>query len=240
MNDLLPPCNSDIGDTICALFVSASPPTVATINKLHPILVRKSRVKLLIQFLTEHNPHYQVCEAFGGYSAEHLESLFTGPSDISVPASVRIGHLHTNEAVDAAVSDYVGRLDGLEGLFMENVAYTLGDRTAFSYREMSLRALQHCKEKRPFLAYRRGSLPVPDINNPNWLSWAHPNADPFGIGGFHHPRRLRPIGMEQQLRHLLNVRDPFFENDPELVFDIYNIVRKGAVNTSLRFSVPFT
>ncbi|KAJ3517880.1 hypothetical protein NMY22_g13870 [Coprinellus aureogranulatus] len=240
VNNLLPPSSSEIGDTICAVFVSSIPPTAETIAKLHPILVRKSRVKLLIEFLLANNSHYQTSEAFGGYSAERLDSLFTGTSDVGVPTSVRIGHLPVNEAVESVVSDYIGRMDGLEGLFMENVAYTLGDRSAVSYQEMSLRALQRCKEGRPFLASKSGSTPVPDIDNPNWLSWAHPNADPYGIGGFHHPRRKRPIGMEQQLRHLLNVNDPFWENDPELAFSVYNIVRKAAVNTSLRFSVPYT
>ncbi|KAJ3546688.1 hypothetical protein NMY22_g1957 [Coprinellus aureogranulatus] len=239
LNELLPPSPQSIGDTMCALLISSTLPTKSTIDKLHPILVRKSRVKLLIQFLIRHNPHYQKSQSFQGFSSSHLDSLFEGTSDVGIPTSVRIGHLPINEAIEASMADYSGRLDEIEGLTMENISYTLGDRSAFSYRQMSLQALQHCKEGRPFLSSRSGTQPVPDINNPNWLSWAHPNADPFGIGAFHHPRRKRPIGMEQQLRHLLSVRDPFFENDPELSFDVYNIIRKGSVNTSLRFCVPY-
>ncbi|TEB28815.1 hypothetical protein FA13DRAFT_1690512, partial [Coprinellus micaceus] len=240
INDILPPSSDTIGDTMCALLISSTPPTRSALAKLHPILVRKSRVRLLIDFLVRNNPHYQKSESFRGFSSAHLDRLFEGPNDVGIPRAVRIGHLPINDALDSTMADYSGRLDEVDGLIMENISYTLGDRSAVSYRQMKLQALQHCKEGRPFLSSHSGTQPVPDINNPNWLSWAHPNADPFGIGGFHHPRRKRPIGMEQQLRHLLSVRDPFFENDPELSFDVYNIVRKGSVNTSLRFCIPYT
>ncbi|KAF5311483.1 hypothetical protein D9611_011603 [Ephemerocybe angulata] len=240
LHNILPPSPSDIADTICALIVSASPPTKRTVASLKPILVRKSRIKLLLDFLITNNPHYRRSESFRGFSADYLDNLFQGPDDVGVPASVNIGHVPINHAVDSLTEDYVGRLDGLNGLFMENVSYTDGDHSPESYRNMALLAIQRCKEGKPFIQAKTGSTPVPDINNPSWLSWAHPNADPFGIGGFHEPRRSRPIGMLQQLRHLLTVRDPFFENDPELAFDIYNIVRKGSVNTSMRFTVPFT
>jgi hypothetical protein len=131
-------------------------------------------------------------------------------------------------------------MDELKGLFMENVSYTTGDMTAQSYREMSMIALQRCKEGRPFVCNRSGTSPVPDIDNPNWLSWAHPDADPYGLGGFNDPRRKRRISMGQQLKHLLAVQDPFFENDYAIAFDVYNILRKSMVNTSLQFRVPIS
>ncbi|KAF5336595.1 hypothetical protein D9611_006614 [Ephemerocybe angulata] len=236
---VLPPSPSDIADTICALIVSSSPPTKTTIDNLKPILVRKSRVKLLIDFLIANNPLYKKSQTFGGFSSENLEQLFSGAHDEGVPAAVTIGHIPINRALESLTEDYTGRLDGIEGLFMENVAYTSGDHSAQSFRDMTFVAMERCKEGKPFLHARSGSTPVPDIQNPSWLSWAHPDADPFGLGGFHHPKRQRTIGMEQQLKHLLNVRDPFFENDPELAFDVYNVIRKGAVNTNLRFSVPY-
>ncbi|KAF5313720.1 hypothetical protein D9611_010076 [Ephemerocybe angulata] len=240
VNSVLPPSPETIADTMCALIMSAAPPTDKTIDRLKPIMVRKSRVKRMISFLIGNNPHYRVSAAFKGFSSEYLDALFTGSKDLGVPTSVKIGHIPVNEALESLTDDYNGRMDDLEGLLMENVAYTLGDRSGTSYRDMTFQAVERCKAGKPFLYSRAGSDPVPDINNPNWLSWAHPNADPFGLGGFHDPRRSRPIGMEQQLRHLVSVRDPFFESDHELAFDVYNIVRKAAVNTSLRFNVPLS
>ncbi|KAF5311241.1 hypothetical protein D9611_013019 [Ephemerocybe angulata] len=240
VNDVLPPSPASVADIMCALIVSASAPTQDTIDRLKPIMVSKSRVKRMISFLVQNNPHYRVSEGFKGFSSEYLDALFTGSRDSGVPASVTIGHIPINQALESLTDDYSGRMDDLDGIFMENVSYTLGDRSATSYRDMAFQAIEHCKAGKPFLYSRAGSDPVPDINNPNWLSWAHPNADPFGLGGFHDPRRSRPIGMEQQLRHLVSVRDSFFESDPELAFDVYNIIRKAAVNTSLRFTVPLS
>ena len=238
--DVLPPAPQDVADTIAALIVADKTPSRRNVNSLKPILVRKTRVRLLIQFLLENNHHYKLTETFRGFSAEHLDALFSGNRNSGVPDHVQIAHIPVNEAIEGGVSDYTRRFEGLDGFFMENVSYTLGDHSPQSFREMTLQALQHCKVGKPFLYTRSGSNPVPNIRNPNWLSWAHPNADPFGIGGFHDPRRRKPIGMEVQLRHLLNIKDPFFERDPELAFDIYNISRKHAVNNSLRFSVPYS
>ncbi|KAF5328905.1 hypothetical protein D9611_014252 [Ephemerocybe angulata] len=240
VNAILPPSPEQITDTMCAIVMTARPPTQRTIKKLKPILVRKSRVKRLLEFLIQNNPSYKKSHSFGGFSAEHLEGLFTGESDEGVPSAVNIGYLPLSSAVESLTEDHIGRFDGIDGLFMENVSYTLGDRSAKSYHRMTLEAIRRCQDGKPFVYSRAGSSPAPDISNPNWLSWAHPNADPFGIAGFHHPRRKRPIGMEQQLRHLLGTMDPYFENDPELAFDVYNIIRKGAVNTSMRFSVPYS
>ncbi|KAF5320357.1 hypothetical protein D9611_011328 [Ephemerocybe angulata] len=240
INEVLPPSASDVRDTICALIVSATVPSTATLDTLTPILVRKSRLKLLIKFLVERNPYYTKCESFKGFSSEYLDQLFSGTNDTGVPAAVVVGHIPINRALESLTEDYTGRMDDMEGLVMENVAYTSGDHSPQNYRDMALEAVERCREGKPFLHSRSGSVPVPDINNPAWLTWAHPNADPFGIGGFNHPKRKRPIGMEQQLRHLLTANDPFFERDSELAFDVYNIIRKSAVNTSIRFAVPYS
>ena len=175
---------------------------------------------------------------FRGYSSENLEAIFDDDKEMGIPNPVQIGYLPMNQAVDAMGSSYDGRTRGLSGLFMENTTFTAGDTSARSYRDMCMVALNWCKGGNPFVATRSGSTLVPDIGNPNWLSWAHPNADPYGIGGFNEPRRKRPITVEVQLRHLLNVTNPMVEFDHEIAFDVYNILRKSMVNTSLRFVVP--
>ncbi|KAF5332297.1 hypothetical protein D9611_008065 [Ephemerocybe angulata] len=239
ISSILPPPASEIRDTICALIISSSVPSDATLETLKPIMVRKSRVKMLIEFLVDNNPHYTKCEGFKGFSSEYLDGLFKGIKDKGFPSAATIGHIPINRALDSLTEDHTGRMDEIEGLVMENVAYTSGDHSPQSYREMVLDAVERCTDARPFLFSRAGSQAVPDINNPAWLSWAHPSADPFGIGGFNDPRRKRVIGMEQQLKHLLTAKDTFFERDPQLAFDLYNIIRKAAVNTSIRFAVPY-
>lgn len=57
ISSVLPPGPKEIADTMCALIVASRPPDMNSIKKLTPILVRKSRVKLLIDFLTTNTVH---------------------------------------------------------------------------------------------------------------------------------------------------------------------------------------
>ncbi|TFK16690.1 hypothetical protein FA15DRAFT_606569, partial [Coprinopsis marcescibilis] len=237
LNRVLPPTYDTIADTICAIFVSRQPPTRETIKQFRPLLVRKSRVSRLIQFLVVNNPHYGYVDGFGGYSGDNLNALFDG--QVGVPSAVHVGHLPSNDAISVATSGY--QQDGDVGdLLMENVGFTMGDNTATSYREMTMLALERCLMGKPFIESRAGTEPVPDLKNPYLISWVFPHLDPWGIGGFYHPRRKRVISMEEQLAHLLQTDDSMFENDGEFAFVISNIIRKKRVYTGLRFKVPLS
>ena len=63
LNAVLPPPADIIRDTICAVFVGKNRPTKDTIGKLGPLLARKSRVVLIIRFMTCENPHYEIGRA---------------------------------------------------------------------------------------------------------------------------------------------------------------------------------
>jgi len=246
MNEVLPPSSSTIRDTMCAVFVGNCVPSRTTINKFSPILVRKSRVKTIIQFLLSFNPYYQPTQDFQ-FSQYNLDSLFNTVEEEGVPASVTIGHLPMNDAIAVSASDYTPRNEDDAGpldpvadkILMENVGYTDGDDTPASYRAMKIMALGHCLQGRPFLASGKGNRPVPDFRNPAIMTWLFPHLDPWGIGGFYHPRRMVKISMEEQVSHLLMVDDSPFERDTEFAFVFYNVIRKAAVTKSLRFTVPF-
>lgn len=60
LSEVLPPSYDVLRDTLCAVFVGEKQPTRDTIKKMHPLLVRKSRVKTMIDFLLKHNPKYAV------------------------------------------------------------------------------------------------------------------------------------------------------------------------------------
>lgn len=65
LTSVLPPDPQTIADTMCAVFVGQTMPSRDTISKMAPVLVRKSRVKTMIEFLVEHNPHYKKVDGFG-------------------------------------------------------------------------------------------------------------------------------------------------------------------------------
>ncbi|KAI0689805.1 hypothetical protein C8T65DRAFT_588375, partial [Cerioporus squamosus] len=248
LNKVLPPPPAVVRDTICAVFVGSSKPTPETIRKLRVLLARKSVVKTLIQFLVEKNPYYAVDDQhFFGLSESNLDDLFPTDNgdfnDTGVPSAMEIGFIGENAAIDASTADYTTRNnnedapDDPELLLMENVGYTSGDESPVSYREMKMRALSHCLNDGRFVCSKAGDKFVPDFENPALLTWLFPHLDPWGIGGFHHPDRVRAITMEQQLKYLLQVDGGHFERDPDFAFVYFNILQKKAVCDSVRFRV---
>ncbi|KAF6751218.1 hypothetical protein DFP72DRAFT_816993, partial [Ephemerocybe angulata] len=249
LNEVLPPSADTIRDTLCVLFTgpNGKEPDKETIQKMFPVLVRKSRVKQLIRFLLDHNPHYRPVEGFLGYSEEYLNNLFTDSKDCGIPASVEIAVVKDTEVTVAATSAYTQDVQTTlphdqnndeDSLLMENVGYTMSEKTPISYEIMKQSAIRRCVEGKPYLKVKKGGKFIPDFDNPYILSWILPHLDPWGIGGFHHPRRKRYISMEDQLCHLLQSEDNMFDKDPEFAFIFSNVIRKKKVTQSIRFSAP--
>ncbi|KII93844.1 hypothetical protein PLICRDRAFT_99331, partial [Plicaturopsis crispa FD-325 SS-3] len=249
MNVVLPAAPEVIADNICAVFVGGQKPTRKTIRKLAPVLIRKSRVKVMIEFLIANNPFYSVSSGFEGFSQNNLDNLLeesgnADESDEGVPCNMEIGYIPLSDAVDGATSDYSTRndedpnADGEMDLVIESVGFTYGDDTPMSYRQMKARALTHCLEGKRFLQSTAGSNLVPDFRNPSLMSWLFPHLDPWGIGGFFDQRRAIPLTMEEQLKYLMTVDGGAFEKDAEFAFVYYNIIQKKSVVDSVQFKVP--
>ncbi|KAH7909537.1 hypothetical protein BJ138DRAFT_1010612, partial [Hygrophoropsis aurantiaca] len=246
LQSVLPVSAESIADTVCILFVGERLPSRMNIERLAPVLVRKSRIRTLVEFLVENNPHYRPDQSFQGFSQRNLDELFEGASDsnVCVPACVEITLLPGGEGLASAISGYADRevndvLNVQESeMLMENVGYTLGDFSATSYKEMKMNALSHCLRGAPFVQSRTGSKMIPDFDNPKLLSWLFPHLDPWGIGSFFHNDRIRSLGMREQLGHLLRLYDSPFAKDPDFVFVFYNILQKKAVVRDVLFRVP--
>ncbi|KAH6869221.1 hypothetical protein BKA70DRAFT_1379694 [Coprinopsis sp. MPI-PUGE-AT-0042] len=241
VNEVLPPGPELIEDTLCVICVGDKEPTRSTVEKFHPVLVRKSRVKHVIEFLLEHNPHYGIVSGFRGYDEEKLNGLFQGNHDTGLLEAAKIGFLERSKCMDNASAGLPAsefeESDSIEGLLLENVGFTLGDETPLSYLKMKMTALERCLAGKKFLMSRKGSDMVPDFDNPYLLTWAFPHLDPWGIGGFRHPLRKRSISPEEQVGHLLQVNDLAFQRDPEFALMFYNIFRKKMVSSTLCFAV---
>ncbi|KAJ7603552.1 hypothetical protein DFH06DRAFT_1022156, partial [Mycena polygramma] len=247
LHEVLPPPPEAIRDTMSVIFIGSVPPTRHTVRRLRPVLVRKSKVKVMLDFLLAHNIFYHRLKGFRGYSEENLNALFDGEDralDESVPGAVHVGFLPSNDAVDSASADYTPRnVDGVTDnmnneILMENVGFTLGDHSPASYRDMKLVALERCLAGKAYLGYRRGSGAVPDFDNPALLSMAFPEEDPWGICGIHHPLRRIKIGAAEQVSHLLTVHGGRFQRHPEFAFFYHNVLRKQVVSHSMRYKVP--
>lgn len=246
INTVLPPSPEKVADTVCAVFVGSEKPTRQNIARLNPVLVRKKRIRTMIEFLVEKNPEYGVHNGFGGLSEENLASLHDGCENASeIPKAIEIGYLAKTDAVDVATSDYTPRrVDYSSGpsdvdgeILMENVGFTSGDASLESFSKMKMRALAHCLEGKSFVQSTAGSQLVPDFQNPHLLTSLFPQLDPWGIGGFHHRRRKVPLSLEEQLSHLIMTEESPFERDSSFAFVYYNILQKKAVYDNVRFTV---
>lgn len=253
LTNVLPPPPEYIKDTLCALFVGKDKPTRATLSKLNPIMVRKTRVMTMIKFLVDNNPYYKPDKGFSGFSQHNLDELFLGDnngSDEGVPCAIEVNFvpLNVERVVSAAVDDHSGRnrfdsgsvqeggVSNVPELLIENVGFTDGDSSAKSYKSMTLAALTHCLKGGLFVKSVAGSVPIPDFENPSLLGWLFPQLDPWGIGGFHHPRRKVRLSLEEQLKHLLSVNDRRFELEANFAFVYYNIHQKKSVLQNVSFS----
>ena len=247
LTEVLPPNADAIRDMVCAVFVGKSKPTKETIEKIGPLLVRKSRMLPMINFLTSRNAHYIADTDFRGFSQRNMDALFgpgTEHQDEGVPCSLEVGFIEDSDAVRSAMSGYTDRdelgdepVRGDDALLMENVGYTLGDEPSDSVRGMKMKALAHCLSGGRFIRSQAGDRFVPDFENPSLLTWLYHHLDPWGIGGFHEPACDIPISMEEQLKYLLQLDDSPFERDPDFAFVYYNILQKKAVCDSVRFRV---
>ncbi|OSD02450.1 hypothetical protein PYCCODRAFT_1367474 [Trametes coccinea BRFM310] len=185
LNDVLPPGNDVIRDTICAVFVGESKPTAENIAKLHPVLVRKSRVKSMIDFLITQNPHYSPDGNFKGFDQANLDALFgdgTAQVEEGIPCAMEIGHIQSNDAIAGSTEGYVPGQDAMPSsdgdILTETVGYTDGDNSPVDYGSMTRKALMHCLHQGRFVQSQAGSRFVPDFENSELLSWLFPHLDP--------------------------------------------------------------
>jgi hypothetical protein len=191
----------------------------------------------------QNNPYYTIGPDFAGFSSNNLDALAAAGSislddtDLFVPAGIEISHIdsRTQAAELDVTADYTNRNDAdpsdiqlaNEGdLLLENVGYTLGDTSTRSYNLMKIRALEHCTSGNAFIQSRQSSDPLSDFENERLLSWLFPHLDPWGIGGFHHPRRALKLTLEEQLSYLVSIDDSPFATDPSFAFIYYNISQK--------------
>ncbi|KAI0634070.1 hypothetical protein C8Q77DRAFT_1016755, partial [Trametes polyzona] len=245
LTNVLPPGHDAIRDSICAVFVGENPPSPQNIEALKPVIVRKSRVKTLIEFLVSHNTSYCPDGTFVGFSKNNLNNLFgegTASTDCGIPCAMEIGHIQLNDAINAATEGYVpdgdeSPLDVNEDILLENVGYIDGSNSPVSLKEMSVKAISHCLSGRRFIQSQAGSDLVPDFDNEHLLTWLYPHLDPWGIGGFNCKQRSVYISMEQQLKYLMQVDAPVFRHDPDFAFVFYNILQKRSVLRSVSFTV---
>ncbi|KAG1732738.1 hypothetical protein EDB19DRAFT_1831227 [Suillus lakei] len=215
------------------------------IKQMHPVLVTKSTVKTLIDFLLANNPWYQQCGV--SYSQENMDSLFEecdADLDSSVPQALDICHLprdnEMNEDSGLEPRDVDAPEDAEAGdIVIEAVGFTKGDHSSISKEKMKLHVLAYVLDHNKFILSKAGSRFISD-NDPGLMSFLFPHLDPWDIGGFYHTGRTAQqyLSMEAQVKNLLRQDNLPFRSDPNFAFICWNMIQKKEVsrNTTFRIS----
>lgn len=249
---VVPPNKSEIERAMCALFTGGkTKPTRENIARLSPVLVSKTRIRTLIDFLLEENPWY--IHSGMTFSSNNLADLFPsveGDNEEGVPSGVDICHLSDpSTEADAGTIGYTDRhtlaeandeLDE-DNLFMDAVGYVVGDDSPDSYHRMKAEALAWALDKKKFIRMQSGSMLLTD-KDPGMLTYLFPNLDPWGIGGFYQSARTpaQHIPFERQVRNLLRQHNSPFQKDPSFAYVCWNIIQKREVNLHANFKASAT
>jgi hypothetical protein len=88
VHPILPPAKDEIKEAMCALFIGPKAvPTRENIRDLVPVLVSKTRVQTMIEFLLSHNPLY--ISSGATFSQENLDALFPEDGE-AFPSAIEI------------------------------------------------------------------------------------------------------------------------------------------------------
>ncbi|KIO08030.1 hypothetical protein M404DRAFT_77745, partial [Pisolithus tinctorius Marx 270] len=236
LSNVLPLLLSDMRRVVCVVFAGvAFRPSVEALRKFPLVLVSRSRVKSVIEWLISNNEWY--VESGITFSAENLVALVMGGEDTGVLQGIEITHLHN----DNDPGEESGCFDWstlTADLVTETVAYIEGDCLERSWCAMKASALAHAMDQKKFLVSRAGFELMND-NSPGFLTAVFPHLDPWGIGGFNHPaqRPEQQISFQCQLRNLLWQVDSPFAHDTCFPFICWNILQKCAASENTAFCI---
>ncbi|KAG2145268.1 hypothetical protein DEU56DRAFT_870302 [Suillus clintonianus] len=225
LHNMLPPSRSELYDAMCVIFAGhAQKPSRDTVKQMHPVLVTKSTVKVLIDFLLANNLWYQQCGVL--YSQENMDNLFDecdADLDSSVLQALDICHLPMDNEMSEMSGMEPRDLDPPQDadagdIVIEAVGFTKGDHSSTSKEKMKLHALAYA-----------GSRFLSD-NDPGLMSFLFPHLDPWDIV-------QQYLTMEAQVKNLLRQDNSPFVNDQNFAFICWNMIQKKEVSRNTTFRI---
>ncbi|EIW80029.1 hypothetical protein CONPUDRAFT_30639, partial [Coniophora puteana RWD-64-598 SS2] len=240
----LPPEDDELRNSVCVLFSNwNSPITEDVIRRCSPVLARKSVVKTLIEFLLEHNQYYR--DAGVQFSQNNLDALFDNTAEeYGFPRAIEVcRNSCSGMRSDTFTSSYSDserasefESDSLSDLMLPTIGYTTGDHSMGSKQTMKAHALAYALNGSRFIV-SRGAKDLLADDDPCLLSCVFPHLDPWGIGSFNHPGRLRKISVREQLTCMMRLHNSVFVRDPVLPYVMWNVLQKKRVQSNSCFNV---
>ena len=243
---VLPRAPSDVNDLLSVVFIGSHKFRPEYLGNMYRI--RKSKVWRFLQWLRAHNrlyaevsldiltmelypedgylpgienrvvhdPDLDAGNVFGDETAgmsEHPAELLRSPgTPESEPPSVMIEKMGVS---DPECDRMPGRL----------------------FTSAALRNLVPSGSDLPDLVLHRGSIAVPEYNNPDLIPGMYPTLFPTGIGGFEVPDRICSISFQQQAKYYLDLADRSFRYHHSFLFVVLNIIQRRTAHLQTHFTV---
>jgi hypothetical protein len=249
LRHILPPNHKEIEESACAIFINSTTQIDRNnISKHHPVLVSKTNVKTLLEFLTQNNMGYSE-ESGLTVSQANLDSLYTGDDQAAdLPPSTEIRSLDqisgeqkgagkvSDYSVSESLSSKPDECEIVPDVIMEAVGYTTGDFSHGSYKYMKGVALDAILSGKKFIQVRTGTDFIDDEDF-LFLTSAFLHLDPWGIGGFNNPKRddNQKVSFECQLKNMLQQHNRHFVKDPNFAYVCWNILQKREMRKCIAF-----
>ncbi|KAF8328581.1 uncharacterized protein EI90DRAFT_2846832, partial [Cantharellus anzutake] len=205
LSRFLPPPLGEVVTAMCVVFVGSTMPTKDWLMKnARPLLVRREKVRLALEWLTSNNPLY---------ADVILQNSCLNELPLDDIAPVPIEQHENTVAGEAQGARYDHSLSDdpmLNGSRLEqdsilqSVVVTDIDMQGSNTAEMAAAAIRHLKrpngEIGSHIQVGHSSDPVNHYSDPHLLPLLYPTLFPYGIGGFHLSRRT-PLSLEKMAKH---------------------------------------
>lgn len=226
-------------DAVCILFLGSEPPTEEWINRQQPLIVTKSRVKLLIEWLVNYsgNSVYTKLEV----SDSNLRNILREPRGVP---SFLLPSFVSNRA--ELVGQNYASLESLGPRVAGDSTYdpTVSQTTGYieptlnrNSMESKIQALRHFRSGKPVFMIPRGQVPIDDLHDPSWLTAVWPHLDPFNLLGFHRKRKVE-VTLAAQVAHLLRMHHGRFATDPAFPYIMFNLIQRRENMKRAYYAIP--
>ncbi len=235
LRDVFPPPISEVVTPMCVVFVGSSKPSPEWLReKAYPLIIRRQKVRLALEWLKNHNPLYR--DIIIDYKRiEELPLRDVAPVNITVEEN--------SDAVDSVGSKYDTYTtsddcdDDTVDVFRSAIVSDLEGRDV-TRKEMSAAALNHLKKGGGFVQIPHGPSPS-DEYDPDLFPMMYPTLFPYGCGGFEEqrPEKYLNMSLKLQARHYFSVADRRFQEHYSFLFTVFNILQRRAVCLGAKLKV---
>ena len=227
----LPSAISDISELLSIIFVGNKEPTEQQLEKIFSVRVHQIRT-VLNEFRSNDHPGFRG-DSWNEPAFEELERANQSPlrevfrNNIDV-----VSELH-EKSVEEATASYVPE-DG-EDLASSQESVILGKTGLINANGIGEKKGSHTGacEKDPLLIPHDAEATSRYYNSKYWVN-SFPWLFPFGSGGAEINDRPEELTLKEWVRHLLNLEDPRFRQDPAFMFIVFDVLQRREIYSKTR------